>query len=124
MIDEGIESTEHSKNLSDADKVALEYSSLMNSNPEKIDEAFYKKLAKYFSTEEIIELGAYIGFNVGYHRFFGTLQFYPMFSPDGKLVTQEESRKIYGDTPVSHLDVSKDSQKDLRKSSVVGHKKD
>mgnify|MGYP003314946573 CR=1 FL=1 len=45
-----------------------------------------------------------IGFNVGYHRFFGTLGFYPMFTPDGRLVSQEESSKIYGEKPVSHLD--------------------
>ena len=29
---------------------------------------------------------------------------YPMFTPDGRLVSQEESRKIYGEKPVSHLD--------------------
>ena len=34
--------------------------------------------------------------NIGYHIFYGTLDFYPMFSPDGRLIDQEESRKIYG----------------------------
>ena len=38
---------------------------------------------------------------MGYHTFFGTLDFYPMFTPDGRLVDQAESRRIYGETPVS-----------------------
>ncbi len=74
----------------------------MDRHPEKIDEAFYAELREHFSTEEIVELGAYIAFNIGYHTFFGTLGFYPMFAPDGRLVSQEESREIYGDTPMSH----------------------
>jgi hypothetical protein len=72
--------------------------------PEKIDADFYRRLQQHWSDAEIVELGAFIGFNVGYHTFFRTLDFYPMFSPDGRLVSQEESRRIYGDSPVSHLD--------------------
>lgn len=86
--------------------MALEYAELMGTAPGKIDEAFYEKLAQHYSVEEIVELGAFIGFNVGYHVFFGTLDFYPMFTPDGRLVSQEESRRIYGDKPVSHLSES------------------
>jgi hypothetical protein len=71
--------------------------------PEKIDADFYRRLQQHWSDEEIVELGAFIGFNVGYHTFFRTLDFYPMFTPDGRLVSQEESKRIYGDTPVSHL---------------------
>jgi len=40
-------------------------------------------------------------FNLGYHTFFGTLKFYPMFSPDGRLVSQEESARLYGAAPSS-----------------------
>ena len=103
IIDEGIDNYEASEKFTEAEKIALKYSELMDTAPEKIDEEFYEQLAKYYTTEEIVELGIYIGFNVGYHRFFGTLQFYPMFAPDGRLVDQEESRTIYGDLPVSHL---------------------
>ena len=70
--------------------------------PEKIDEAFYARLRAHYTDAEIVELGAFIGFNVGYHTFFRTLDFYPMFTPDGRLVSQEESRRIYGDRPISH----------------------
>jgi len=102
MIDDGIYNGETSENFTEAEKVALRYSELMDSAPERIDEAFYAELAKHYTTEEIVELGVFIGFNVGYHRFFGTLQFYPMFTPDGQLVDQKTSREIYGGSPVSH----------------------
>ena len=75
----------------------------MQFEPESIDAAFYDRLRVHYTEEEIVELGAFIGFNVGYHTFFRTLDFYPMFSPEGVLVSQEESRRIYGDTPGSHL---------------------
>ena len=103
QIDDGIDNYETSDKFTEAEKMALKYSELMDTAPEKIDADFYQELGKHYTTEEIVELGSYIGFNVGYHRFFGTLGFYPMFSPDGRLVSQEESRSIYGDKPVSHL---------------------
>ena len=103
ILDDGIENYEKSENFTKKEKLALLYSELMASNPEKIDCNFYKKLGEFFSEEEIVELGAFIVFNIGYHTFFGTLDFYPMFSPDGKLVDQDESRRIYGDRPLSHL---------------------
>lgn len=70
-------------------------------NPERIDAGFYRELRRHYSDEEIVELGTFIGFNIGYHTFFGTLKFYPMFSPDGRLVNQEESARIYGAAPES-----------------------
>ena len=73
----------------------------MATDGDAIDDAFFSKLREHFSEAEIVELGAFIGFNIGYHTFFGTLKFYPLFSPDGRLVSQEESERIYGDTPVS-----------------------
>ncbi len=101
-IDEGIDNWRESTQFTEAEKLALEYSELMDSEPEKIDAAFYERLRAHYTEAEIVELGAFIGFNVGYHTFFRTLDFYPMFSPDGRLVSQEESRRIYGDCPVSH----------------------
>ena len=43
----------------------------------------------------------FLFFNLGFHTFFGSLKFYPMFAPDGRLVDQEESIRIYGEAPVS-----------------------
>ena len=68
----------------------------MATDPDQIDENFYDELKKHYSLDEIVELGTFIGMNIGYHTFYGTLDFYPMFSPDGRLIDQEESRKIYG----------------------------
>ena len=73
----------------------------MATDPSAIGREFYDELQLHYSWEEIIELGTFIGFNLGYHTFFGTLKFYPLFSPDGRLVSQAESEKIYGAAPVS-----------------------
>ena len=73
----------------------------MSVNPDAVDAAFFEELRKYYSDDEIVELGAFIGFNLGYHTFFGTLKFYPLFSPHGRLVSQAESEKLYGAAPTS-----------------------
>jgi hypothetical protein len=73
----------------------------MATRPDKVDDAFYDALRRHYDEAEIVELGAFIGFNIGYHTFFGTLKFYPLFSPDGRLVSQEESERLYGAAPVS-----------------------
>jgi hypothetical protein len=79
----------------------LRYSELMATDPGQVDAAFFDALRQHYSEEEIIELGLFVGFNLGYHTFFGTLKFYPMFSPDGRLITQAESERIYGAAPGS-----------------------
>jgi hypothetical protein len=73
----------------------------MSTNPDAVDAAFFDELRQYYGDDEIVELGAFIGFNLGYHTFFGSLKFYPLFSPDGRLVSQEESAKLYGAAPAS-----------------------
>ena len=100
-IDDGIASYPTSARWTAAEKLALRYSELMATEPGAIGRAFYDELRRHYSDEEIVELGAFIGFNIGFHTFFGTLKFYPMFAPDGRLVSQEESARIYGDAPAS-----------------------
>lgn len=103
MIDDGVDNFRQSERLSESERIALEYSYRMQYAPDDIDEAFYARLREHYSVPQIVELGVFIGFNIGYHTFFRTLDFYPMFSPDGRLVSQEESRQIYGTKPRSHL---------------------
>ena len=79
----------------------MRYSELMSVDPDAIDAAFFDELRRHYNDDEIVELGAFIGFNLGYHTFFGTLKFYPLFSPDGRLVSQAEAKKLYGASPVS-----------------------
>ena len=101
MLDEGVDNYAASGRFSEADKLALRYSELMATDPDKVDAAFFDELRKHYSEEEIVELGAFIGFNLGYHTFFGSLKIYPLFSPDGRLLTQAESEKLYGAAPAS-----------------------
>ena len=77
------------------------YSELMSTNPDAVDAAFFDRLRKHYSDDEIVELALFIGMNLGFHTFFGSLKFYPLFSPEGRLLTQEESEKFYGNAPAS-----------------------
>jgi hypothetical protein len=101
LLDEGIDSYAGSERYSEAEKIALRYSELMSTNPDAVDAAFFDELRKHYDEEEIVELGIFIGINLGFHTFFGSLKFYPLFSPDGRLLTQEQSEKLYGSAPVS-----------------------
>jgi len=101
LLDEGIDNYAASERFTAAEKIALRYSELMSVKPDAVDANFFEELRKYYSDDEIVELGAFIGFNLGYHTFFGTLKFYPLFAPDGRLVSQAESEKIYGAAPTS-----------------------
>jgi alkylhydroperoxidase family enzyme len=100
-IDEAIANYQSSPRFIPAEKLALRYSELMALDPGKIDGSFHDLLREHYTDAEIVELGTFIGFNIGYHTFFSTLKFYPMFSPDGRLVSQEESARIYGKAPAS-----------------------
>ena len=101
MTEDLIDSYATSPNYTEKEKLALRYSELMATDPDAIDDAFFADLRKHYDDHELVELGSFIGFNIGYHTFFGTLKFYPMFSPDGRRVSQEESQRIYGAEPGS-----------------------
>lgn len=79
----------------------LHYVDLVSMEPETIDQATFDDLRRYMSDEDIVELTIFLFFNLGFHTFFGSLKFYPMFSPDGRLVDQEESERLYGASPGS-----------------------
>lgn len=73
----------------------------MSASPDAVDAAFFHELREHYSDDEIVELALFIGMNLGFHTFFGSLKFYPLFSPEGQLLTQEESEKLYGGAPSS-----------------------
>ena len=100
-LDDGINNYAASTQFTPAEKMALKFSEAMATDPDAIDDTFFVELRKHYGDDEIVELGAFIGMNIGYHTFFGTLKFYPMFSPDGRLVSQDESARLYGANPVS-----------------------
>lgn len=73
----------------------------MSVNPDAVNAAFFDELRKHYSEDQIVELGVFIAINLGFHTFFGSLKFYPLFSPDGRLLTQAESEAFYGNAPGS-----------------------
>ena len=79
----------------------LAYVDLVADNPDAIDQATFDNLRQYYSDADLAELTMFLFFNLGFHTFFGSLKFYPMFAPDGRLVDQDESERLYGAAPVS-----------------------
>ena len=79
----------------------MRYVDLASTDPETIDDAVFDDLRQYYSEADIVELTMFLFFNFGLHTFFGSLKFYPMFAPDGRLVDQDESARIYGAAPAS-----------------------
>jgi alkylhydroperoxidase family enzyme len=68
-----LEKPHEDPNLSEADKAALEYADLFATNHFAITDAHYTKLAKYFSEQEIVELGLFSAYFLGYGRFLRTI---------------------------------------------------
>jgi alkylhydroperoxidase family enzyme len=66
LLDEGIDNYANSERFTAADKIALRYSELMSTKPEAVDDAFFDELRRYYSEDEIVELGVFIGLS-NYH---------------------------------------------------------
>jgi len=79
----------------------MRYVETISTDPDSFDDEAWDDLRKHLSEDEIVELGMFLFMNLGFHTFFGTLKFYPMFAPDGRLVSQAESERLYGATPES-----------------------
>lgn len=59
-------------NLSDAEKLAIEFGERMATNHLSIDDAFYDRLRAHFSEAQIVELATNIAFFVGFGRLAAT----------------------------------------------------
>jgi AhpD family alkylhydroperoxidase len=59
--------------LTEREKVALEFTDMFAINHFAINEETYAKLQKYFTNAEIVELGMFVGFYLGTGRFASTL---------------------------------------------------
>ena len=74
--------------LSDQERMALEFLDLLSADHHAIDDEFYRRLGKVFSAAQIIELGFSCAETMGVHRFIHTLDVFgdgkPVisFSPD------------------------------------------
>ena len=82
----------------------MRYVEKVSTDSDSFGDEDWSDLRAHLSEAEIAELGMFLVGNLGFHTFFGSLKFYPMFAPDGRLVSQEESALIYGDRPESLQD--------------------
>lgn len=67
-----LEKPQEADNLSDAEKAAIRYGELLATNNLAIDDAVYADLKKYFTEPQIVELGMYAAFCVGFGRLAAT----------------------------------------------------
>tara|TARA_R110002110_G_scaffold415612_2_gene651602 strand:- start:70150 stop:70410 length:261 start_codon:yes stop_codon:yes gene_type:complete len=79
----------------------MRYVEIVSTDVDSFGDEEWEDLRAHLSEDEIAELGMFLVGNLGFHTFFGSLKFFPMFSPDGRLVSQEESAALYGDRPES-----------------------
>jgi alkylhydroperoxidase family enzyme len=84
-----LEKPHEDPNLTEADKAALEYADLFATNHFAITDAHYAKLSKFFSEQEIVELGLFSAYFLGYGRFFRTINIVEELSVD-----QQKAQKI------------------------------
>lgn len=68
-----LEQPAEAKNLSVAEKAALEFADLFATAHHAIDDAAMKKLHRHFTAGEVVELGMFIGYFVGIGRFLACL---------------------------------------------------
>jgi alkylhydroperoxidase family enzyme len=59
--------------LSERERLALRYVTLMHTDHHRVDDAFFRELAQHFTTAEIIELAMLTATLLGYHRFLHAL---------------------------------------------------
>jgi alkylhydroperoxidase family enzyme len=62
-----------SDKFSEREKVALTYTSAIAWNSDIADDALWEQLHRYFSIEELVELGFFIGLTLGQQRWIKTL---------------------------------------------------
>ncbi|MGO8861307.1 MAG: carboxymuconolactone decarboxylase family protein [Acidimicrobiales bacterium] len=67
--------------LSDRERLALEYLDLLATDHFRIGDDMYRRLAEHFTTAEIIELGMTSGHMIGSHRFLHTLDVFGESDP-------------------------------------------
>lgn len=67
-----LEKPEESEDLTDAERIALEYADRMATNHLSIDDAFHDRLREHFSEAEIVELGMNMALCIGFGRLEAT----------------------------------------------------
>jgi hypothetical protein len=99
VLNAGIDDPEGSGLFDEREQAILRFIEKVNGHATEVTRNDYDALLAYITHAELIELMTFLVLNLGMHIVFSTLDFYPMFDPEGNLVTQDESRRIYGALP-------------------------
>lgn len=83
-----LERPEEADDLTDAERAAVRYGELFATNHLAIDDSVYDDLRRYFSEEQIVELGMQVAFFVGFGRLAATWA-----------MIEELPRRFQGDGP-------------------------
>lgn len=63
-----LENPPEAQDLSEAEKIALQYADLFATNHLRIDDALFDNLRQHYSEPQLVELGAWVAFCVGFGR--------------------------------------------------------
>ena len=63
--------------LPDREKMALRFADIILSDPQKLDEVFFKRMKEHFTEEQIIDMGMGVGFLHGTQRFIESMGIVP-----------------------------------------------
>jgi len=85
-----LENPKEASDLTDAEKAALAYADISATNHFDIDEENFRELRNYFSEPEIIELGLYIAYFIGFGRLVASWDMVEELSDD----IQDKSSKV------------------------------
>jgi len=69
--------------LSDRVKMALRFADVILTDPQKLDEPFFKRMKEHFTEEQIIDMGMGIGFLHGMQRFIESMGIVPESYDEG-----------------------------------------
>jgi len=85
-----LENPPDAENLSEREKAAIEFADLMATNHFAITDATFDTLREHFSEAEIVELGIFCGYFIGYGRFLAVLD----ITEELPETLQDKSRKV------------------------------
>lgn len=69
--------------LSEREKMALRFADIILTDPQELDEAFFKQLKEHFTEEQIIDMGMGVGFLHGTQRFIESMGIVPESYDEG-----------------------------------------
>jgi len=69
--------------LPDREKMALRFADILLTDPQKLDETFFKRMKEHFAEEQIIDMGMGVGFLHGTQRFIESMGIVPESYDEG-----------------------------------------